>query len=86
MDKLYTLVGFDDCIVGIAQKVGRSDSVAYSRTKIIEKLCKYMEYDEAVEHFDYNILGSFIGNEMPVFITEMDREDIDTFYGSEDVD
>ena len=65
--------GFDDAIVGIADVHDGSGTravVAYDKQKIIKILQERdgMESDEALEFFDYNILGSYVGEGTPVYV------------------
>jgi hypothetical protein len=77
--------GFDEAIIGMAERINLGPVVAYSVDKIIEILMKDMEVDEedleegdsienlkyqmAYEHFEYNIKGAWMGEFTPVFIT-----------------
>ena len=33
-----------------------------------------MEYDEALEYFDFNIAGSYVGEQTPIFIHKIERQ------------
>ena len=67
---------FDDAIVGIAERCGLSPVVLYDRNKCIELLIKEgMPETEALEHFDFNVIGSFIGDETPLFATFLETEE-----------
>jgi hypothetical protein len=59
--------GFDDAIIGVAQQFNTM-SVAYSREKCIEILMKDMDHIEAVEYFEHNVIGSYVGENTPTFI------------------
>ena len=61
--------GFDDAILGVAERIGMEAVVAYSTPKIIEILARDMTEDEAVEYFEFNILGAYVGERTPVFVT-----------------
>lgn len=63
--------GFDDCIIGftIEDKV---PVVLYSTAKIIQKLKQDMTEDEAVEFFEFNINGAYVGERTPVFWNDYD--------------
>ena len=61
--------GFDDAILGVAERIGMEAVVAYSTPKIIEILARDMTEDEAVEYFEFNILGAYVGERTPVFIS-----------------
>jgi hypothetical protein len=61
--------GFDDCIIGLAERCGSNIVLAYDAKKIFKKLVKQgMTDDEAVEHFYFNISGAYVGEGTPVFI------------------
>ena len=60
---------FDPCIVGIARRF--NDCVlAYDIDLIIAMLVRRdgMEVDEAIDHFEFNIIGGWYGNATPVFL------------------
>lgn len=63
---------FDEAILGIAQRAGGLFAVCYSEPKIIEILMREdgMDADEAVEHYSFNVLGSYVGESSPVFLDE----------------
>jgi hypothetical protein len=68
--KATTVDGFDDCIIGIANRYGLEPLLAYSRPAIIKKLMTRdgLSRDEAEETFDVNIIGSWVGDGTPIFI------------------
>lgn len=59
--------GFDEAIIGI-----ESDSMRliYSVSKCIEILTKDMSEEEAVEFFDFNTKGSYVGDKTPIWCTD----------------
>ncbi len=61
--------GFDDAILGVAERIGMEAVVAYSTPKIIEILSRDMTEEEAVEYFEFNILGAYVGERTPIFVT-----------------
>ena len=61
------LDGFDDCIIGLAEEFGNGPRIVYSKEKIIEKLKEEMTHEEALEYYDYNILGGYFGEQNPIF-------------------
>ena len=60
---------FDEAIIGVSERMGDEPVVAYDTTKIVEILSRSMTVDEAYEYFEFNILGSYVGEKTPVFIT-----------------
>ena len=60
---------FDEAIIGVAERIGQSAVVAYDTTKLVEVLSRTMSVDEAYEYFEFNILGAYVGERTPMFIT-----------------
>ena len=56
--------GFDDAVIGIT----RDKILVYSIEKTIQILMEDMSEIDAIEHLDYNILGSYVGDYTPIFI------------------
>jgi hypothetical protein len=61
--------GFDDAIIGHADRSGMQPVVAYDTTKVIEILQREMSQEDAEEFFAYNVLGAYVGEGTPIFIT-----------------
>ena len=63
--------GFDDAIIGIAERINLGPVIAYDVEKMLDILIKRdgMTYEEAMEYFDFNIKGAWVGEMTPVFIT-----------------
>ena len=61
---------FDGAIIGLVQRIGM-DVVCYDKEKVLELLCvkEEMTYEDAIEHFEYNIIGSWVGDTTPVFLS-----------------
>jgi hypothetical protein len=67
---LPTMTGYDDCVIGVCTRYGQEPIIAYSYEKVIEKLVtEGMAHDEAVEWFEFNMIGAWIGNKTYCFIT-----------------
>ena len=58
--------GFDDALIGITM-VGEIIAV-YSYRKCLEVLMRDMSEEDAIEFFDYNVLGAYVGEKTPIFI------------------
>jgi hypothetical protein len=64
--------GFDDCVVGTLEQFGRPTIVLYDKPKMIAKLMKQrMTEDEASEHFYFNIIGAWAGENTPAFMSRL---------------
>lgn len=67
--------GYDDCILGMFSRFGMVPLLAYDKEKMLKKMVKDgMTYEEALEFFDYNIIGAWMGETTPVFIEVVDKE------------
>lgn len=62
--------GFDEAIVGMAERINLGPVVAYDVDKMLNIMVERdgMTYEEAMEYFDYNILGAWMGENTPVYI------------------
>jgi hypothetical protein len=78
------LDGFDDAIMGLAERPNLGPIVAYNEEKIIEILTEQMEVDAddldgrdseeiklemALEYYYYNVKGAWVGENTPIIIT-----------------
>ena len=62
--------GFDDCCIGVVTRFGQPDILCYSESKVMEKLMQDMPYFEAMEHFEFNIKGAWVGDLTPCFLVD----------------
>jgi hypothetical protein len=81
------LDGFDEAIIGMAERINLGPIIAYDVEKIIEILANDMEVEEddlvddqsieelkismAYDYFDFNIQGAWMGENTPIFITKL---------------
>lgn len=81
------LDGFDEAIIGMAERINLGPIIAYDVEKIIEILANNMEVEEddlvddqsieelkismAYEYFDFNIQGAWMGENTPIFISKL---------------
>ena len=61
--------GLDKAIIGVAERINLGPVAAYSVEKIYEILMTRdgMTYEEAIEFFEFNIKGSWMGEYTPVY-------------------
>jgi len=80
--------GFDEAIIGMAERIGFGPVVAYDVEKIIEILANDMEVEDddledgqsiekikvsmAYEYFYFNIQGAWMGDYTPIFISKLE--------------
>ena len=65
---------FDSAIVGVADRIGMETVVVYDTSKVIDILCERdgMDREQATEFYEYNIIGAYVGERTPMFITLID--------------
>ena len=56
--------GFDEAIIGVDENSMR---LIYSVSKCIEILSQDMSEEDALEHFYYNVSGSYVGDKTPIW-------------------
>jgi hypothetical protein len=63
--------GLDEAVIGV--QIGEPMRLIYSVTKIIEHLVTEdeMELEDALEHFEFNIRGSYVGEQTPIWCDDM---------------
>ena len=61
--------GFEDALIGVGQQFNKALAV-YDRQKCIEILMERdkMSDEEAVEYFEYNVTGAWVGEYTPIFL------------------
>ena len=55
--------------------IGQDDAslrIVYSANKIVEILSEEMTPEEAEEFYEYNILGAYMGDMTPIYVSEQD--------------
>jgi hypothetical protein len=71
------LDGFDECYLGVGESYGENPALIYDYDQIIEKLQQDgMSNEEAKEYYDFNIIGAYIGEKMPIFLNRIPLEDL----------
>lgn len=65
--------GLDDAIIGVVQRMG-IQAICYDEDKVIEILMERdsMTLEEAIEYFDFNIAGAWVGESTPFFLQRME--------------
>lgn len=79
VEQMFLADGFDDCIIGLCSGPGQPDVIAYDLNMMIGKLMDDgMSQEEAWEWYNFNILGSYLGEGMPVYIdTSFSLDDLE---------
>jgi len=71
VDDVLLADGFEEAFIGMCTRFGMEPVAAYDRDKCLEVLVQRdgMSYEEAVEYFDFNVIGAWVGDQTPVFLT-----------------
>ena len=64
--KILLADGFDECLIGLTFR-GEELVALYSAEAVIGKLSHDMPYEDAVDYFEFNIEGAYMGDKTPVF-------------------
>lgn len=69
-ENIILLTDLDAALVGIGERIGMPPVAVYDSKKCIEILIESydMTYEEALEFFDFNITGAYLGESTPIFI------------------
>ena len=60
--------GFDDALIGIGQRFN-SYFLVYDRAKVLRALLRQgMTEEEALEWFEFNVVGGWVGEATPCFV------------------
>jgi len=60
--------GFDEALIGVDNKSMR---LVYSVSKCIQILCRDMNEEDAIEYFDYNVSGAYMGEKTPIWCDDI---------------
>ena len=72
-EECVTADGFDDALVGCTY--GANVVAVYDINKMIEILmAESMNYEDAVEFLDYNVVGAYVGEKTPLYINFVTKE------------
>jgi len=64
--------GFEKALIGYGRQFNKELAV-YDRAKCIEILARNMPEEEAEEYFEFNVVGAYVGESTPVFVSPPDE-------------
>jgi|TARA_R100000049_G_C1932786_1_gene76646 hypothetical protein len=61
---------YDKCVVGVVEMFGRPPLVCYDKQMVLDTLVEHgiENPEEALEYFEFNIIGAWVGESTPVFL------------------
>ena len=68
--------GFDAALLGFGRRFDKVVAI-YSYKKCVEVLVKIsgLSEEEAEEYMEYNVVGSYVGDQTPIFMIEAEIDD-----------
>ncbi len=76
-ERLLTMDGFDDCILGIASIHSKPPFVVYNSRAVVARLVERdgMTQEEAEEYFAFNMECAYLGEGTPAFLRTPEEEE-----------
>lgn len=67
--------GWDKAFIGFVERCGQLPTACYDKQKIIELAIEDgMSEEQAVEYFEYNINGAYVGEYTPFYLTRTEEK------------
>lgn len=66
--------GFDEALIGLSQRINEPLLAVYSYEKMVDVLMSRdeMDYDDAVDYLDFNVVGAWVGEQTPIIVMPLD--------------
>jgi|TARA_R110000751_G_scaffold16321_1_gene51726 hypothetical protein len=76
MNEILVADGFEDAFMGVVETFGQQPRSCYDSSKCINILIERdgMTTEEAVEYFEFNVTGAYVGEFTPAFIHLFDEK------------
>ncbi len=68
-DTILYADGFEEAFIGYSWRFHDGPLATYDRDKCIKILTRDMGFNDAIEFFEFNTLGSWVGEKTPVFVS-----------------
>ena len=67
--------GLEYALIGVGRRCGQPNVLVYNYDLCVGEFVKRgMTPDEAIEWMEFNVVGAWVGDETPMFVTECDEE------------
>ena len=78
--------GYDDAILGVVSGFGGKSAMLYSTARCIAILMTRdgMDYEEAVEFFEFNTSGAYVGEHTQVYLDDLMADGLLTWIPADD--
>lgn len=66
---------FDACVVGLAERCGMETVAVYDKECLLRVLVERegMTEEEAIEWYEFNMVGAYVGERTPMFMTKLEQ-------------
>lgn len=82
-DEMVVYNDLEPCLVGIVEQFGRPPIRCYDLDKVLAQYVQDgMTHEEAVEFFEFNVIGAWAGESTPCFLRQPTEEEV---YAAPDV-
>ena len=72
-DDILLADGFEKALIGVGRRCGQPDIAVYDEEKCIEVLMSQdMDRETAIEYFEFNVVGAWMGDKTPLFMGPLD--------------
>ena len=68
---------FDSAVLGTSQRIGMEDCIVYDVNEVLLILMQDMSEEDALEHFNYNMACSYVGETTPIFLWPRTMKEIE---------
>ena len=73
--------GFEGAFIGVMARFGSEPIAVYDLGKCLEILqADGADWTEAIEHFDYNVIGGWVGDQTPGFLVTCTVQELRDYY------
>ena len=78
-ENVITMDGYNDCIIGVISTFDGKQVIAYDIEKVLTRLRERdgMSEIEAIEFFEFNMLGAWMGDHTPMFIATLEEQHLE---------
>ena len=79
---LVTIKGYDDCVIGVCNRIHQETIIAYDMQKFVEKTMELHDLCEkgAMNYIEQSVLKDWCGEATPCFVSVTDLSSIKQFY------
>lgn len=75
-DDYLLLAGHDNALLGATKTHDGSSVLIYDEAIVLQNLMEDMDFQEAKDFFEFNILGSYVGPNTPIFLNRFTAKEL----------